>query len=77
MRTGMAAGRLALFLALAAPWAALPAGVEAVVLRWLDGDTVRVRVGPREETVRLIGIDAPEASPSHLPRTEVRGLQEA
>ena len=32
----------------------------ASVVRVVDGDTVDVRVGGREETVRLIGIDTPE-----------------
>jgi micrococcal nuclease len=33
---------------------------KASVVRVVDGDTVRVRVGGREEAVRLIGIDTPE-----------------
>ena len=33
---------------------------QASVVRVVDGDTVEVRVGGREETVRLIGIDTPE-----------------
>ena len=32
----------------------------ASVLRVVDGDTVEVRLGDRDETVRLIGIDTPE-----------------
>jgi micrococcal nuclease len=32
----------------------------ASVVRVVDGDTVEVRVGDRDETVRLIGIDTPE-----------------
>jgi endonuclease YncB( thermonuclease family) len=32
----------------------------ASVVRVVDGDTVEVRIGGREETVRLIGIDTPE-----------------
>src|SRR5688500_18116756 len=40
---------------------------EARVVRVVDGDTVRVRVEGREETVRLIGIDTPETvHPSKL-----------
>jgi len=31
-----------------------------VVLRVSDGDTIRVRVGNKEEKIRLYGIDAPE-----------------
>jgi micrococcal nuclease len=34
---------------------------EAVVVRVVDGDTVVVSVGGREESVRLIGIDTPES----------------
>jgi micrococcal nuclease len=33
---------------------------QASVVRVVDGDTVEVRIGDREETVRLIGIDTPE-----------------
>jgi micrococcal nuclease len=33
----------------------------AVVSRIVDGDTVRIRIGGRTETVRLIGIDTPES----------------
>ncbi len=33
----------------------------AVVLRVIDGDTVRVDLQGKEESVRLIGIDAPES----------------
>ncbi len=32
----------------------------ASVVRVVDGDTVEVRIGSREDTVRLIGIDTPE-----------------
>ncbi len=31
------------------------------VVRVVDGDTVRVRLGGREEAVRLIGVDTPES----------------
>ncbi len=41
-----------------APPAAAP-GV-AVVVEVVDGDTITVRVGGREERVRLLGIDTPE-----------------
>lgn len=41
-----------------------PASREARVERVVDGDTLVVRIGGREETVRLIGIDTPEVSPS-------------
>jgi micrococcal nuclease len=40
----------------------------ARVVRVIDGDTIKVRVGGRRETVRLIGIDTPE---SHRPGTPV------
>jgi micrococcal nuclease len=44
-----------------APPATLPEDVEAArVVNVVDGDTVDVRVGGREERVRLIGIDTPE-----------------
>src|SRR4051812_50144816 len=38
------------------------------VTRVIDGDTIKVRVGNRTETVRLIGIDTPE---THRPDTPV------
>ena len=40
--------------------AALTAAESATVLEVYDGDTLRVRIGDKTETVRLIGIDAPE-----------------
>jgi micrococcal nuclease len=40
----------------------------ATVVRLIDGDTVVVKVGGREEHVRLIGIDTPE---THKPGTPV------
>lgn len=43
-----------------APAAAGPPGT-AVVVRPVDGDTVLVRIGGSEESVRLIGIDTPES----------------
>jgi len=36
------------------------ADLEGRVVRVVDGDTVRVRVDGREETVRYIGVDTPE-----------------
>jgi len=36
------------------------ADLEGVVVGVVDGDTVRVRVDGREETVRYIGVDTPE-----------------
>jgi endonuclease YncB( thermonuclease family) len=38
----------------------MPAGADAVVTAIVDGDTIDVDVGDREERVRLIGIDTPE-----------------
>ena len=38
----------------------MPAGANAVVTAIVDGDTIDVDVGDREERVRLIGIDTPE-----------------
>jgi micrococcal nuclease len=45
-----------------------PAAGEATVQRVVDGDTLVVRLGPEDETVRLIGIDTPE---THKPNTPV------
>jgi endonuclease YncB( thermonuclease family) len=37
-----------------------PAGAVASVVRVVDGDTIEVRFGGRDEDVRLIGVDTPE-----------------
>jgi micrococcal nuclease len=37
------------------------ASTKATVIRVVDGDTIKVDIDGREETVRLIGIDAPES----------------
>lgn len=37
-----------------------PAGVAATVVRVIDGDTVEVSIGGREQDVRYIGVDTPE-----------------
>src|SRR3954468_23597661 len=50
-----------------------PAG-EGVVTRVVDGDTVHVALGGRDETVRYIGIDTPE---SVKPDTPVQCFAEA
>ena len=42
-----------------APSSAAPG--TASVARVVDGDTIRVRIGGREERVRLVGIDTPES----------------
>jgi micrococcal nuclease len=33
---------------------------KATVVRVIDGDTIVVRIGSRDENVRLLGIDTPE-----------------
>jgi micrococcal nuclease len=38
----------------------LPPGANAIVTAIVDGDTIDVDVGGREERIRLIGIDTPE-----------------
>ena len=43
------------------------ATVDATVTRIVDGDTVRVRIGNRAETVRYIGMDTPETVKPHTP----------
>lgn len=40
--------------------AELPPGANAVVTKILDGDTIDVTIGGRDERVRLVGIDTPE-----------------
>lgn len=53
-------------LVLLRPWESLhlggppPGSATAYVLRAVDGDTIEVRVGGRDEDVRYIGIDTPE-----------------
>jgi micrococcal nuclease len=77
-RFRLAAAPLLATAALALPLAALPlapdppkrpasAAVRARVLAVFDGDTLRVRLGRSEETVRLIGIDCPELSHPNRP----------
>lgn len=39
----------------------------ARVVRVVDGDTIRVRLGGREETVRYIGVDTPETKKPGTP----------
>lgn len=45
----------------ASPRQARPAAGRGTVVRVVDGDTVVVRIGHRDEPVRLIGIDTPES----------------
>lgn len=33
----------------------------ATVVRFIDGDTIKISIGGRQENIRLIGIDAPES----------------
>src|SRR5437867_4203028 len=42
-------------------------GANAVVVREVDGDTIRARVAGREERVRFIGIDTPETKDPRKP----------
>ena len=49
----------------ALPVSAAPSGLEATVVRVVDGDTIHVRLGDRVEKVRYIGVNAPEL---HHPR---------
>ncbi len=46
----------------------LVAGVAAVVRNVIDGDTIVARIGGKDETVRIIGMDSPE---THKPDTPV------
>ena len=64
----------ALVLVLLLPVPAPAAPLEATVLSWHDGDTLRILVAGRTETVRLIGIDAPEASPNDRARDQATRL---
>jgi micrococcal nuclease len=47
--------------------AARPAAGDAVVEKVVDGDTIDVAIGDREERVRLLGIDTPETHPDDGP----------
>ena len=42
-------------------------GVNATMLRVVDGDTIDVTIGGRRERVRLIGIDTPETKKPNTP----------
>ena len=69
----LVAGYMAALAVLATP--AVRTGTEAVVLSWIDGDTLIVAVGDRVWKVRLIGIDAPELSPGERARDQARRLR--
>ena len=43
----------------------------------VDGDTIVVRLGGREERVRMLGLDAPEASDTRFGRPECGGREAA
>lgn len=51
---------LALFLSLVMAWQPVPKGFYRVV-KVSDGDTIKVAVGDKTETVRFIGVDTPES----------------
>jgi micrococcal nuclease len=61
-------------LALWRPGHGAPPAGEGVVTRVVDGDTVHVALGGRDETVRYIGVDTPE---SVKPNTPVQCFAEA
>ncbi len=60
---------LLVLLALAFP---LQAKETATVLHVVDGDTVKVKCEGREESVRLIGIDAPESKPNEKAKRDAQ-----
>jgi micrococcal nuclease len=66
------AAAMLLAVLLLAPTPAAP--LEAAVLSWHDGDTLRVVLAGRTQAVRLIGIDAPEVSPNDRARDQARRL---
>jgi micrococcal nuclease len=46
----------------------------ATIVRWMDGDTAVLATPSGVQRVRLIGIDAPETSPSERARSQARRL---
>ena len=52
-------------LLLVLPASSAPGGLEAAVVRVVDGDTIQVQIGGRLEKVRYIGVNTPEV---HHPR---------
>lgn len=57
MRTVVRAATIAAVLSASLAWAAEVGKVTRVV----DGDTIKVKIGGKTETVRLIGVDTPES----------------
>lgn len=66
---------LAVLCAIAPAWAAERAALEGTVVRVVDGDTIRVKIGARVEKVRYIGVNTPELH--HPKRGEEPGGREA
>jgi micrococcal nuclease len=60
----------ALALAVCSPLALLAIGKKAEVVSVLDGDTIKVMYEGRKESVRLIGIDAPESKKNSKARRD-------
>jgi micrococcal nuclease len=52
-----------------------PRGLSGQVTQIVDGDTLKVRIGDRIETVRYIGMNAPE--PQHPTKGREPGAREA
>jgi micrococcal nuclease len=52
-----------------------PAGLEGLVVRVVDGDTINVQIGERVEKVRYIGVNTPELR--HPSRGEEPGARQA
>ena len=61
---------LALALAACLPLALLAVGKKAEVVTIIDGDTIRAMYEGRRESVRLIGIDAPESKKNSKARRD-------
>ena len=60
----------ALAVAVCSPLALLSIGKKAEVVSVLDGDTIKVMYEGRKESVRLIGIDAPESKKNSKARRD-------
>ena len=75
MRTFLQIASSALIcLTLAFPlWAETPPRLEpAKVINVVDGDTLKINYKGKEESVRLIGIDAPESRPNKKAKSDAR-----